>query len=137
MAFTYYTSPHEISRVDATVKEHLSGVLRKVGDEPAAPAGAGPLGDSATTAPPAAADFVWLHKPSRATASLREQATVCSQLSGIGCLEDKASLAQLQKSMAATAASRRPPRRAAPSGGRALEGSGRGYSAPPQRRRAT
>ena len=82
--FTYFTSRHEVSRIDAAMAEQFSDVFRKV-DESA---------DDDHTA-----DFVWIHAANKQTERMAHNAAVCSHLSGIKCLEDKASLALLQREM--------------------------------------
>ena len=82
--FTYFTSRHEVSRIDAAMAEQFADVFRKV-DE---------CGDDDH-----AADFVWIHAANKQTERLAQGAAVCSHLSGIQCLEDKASLALLQREM--------------------------------------
>lgn len=81
----FYVSPHEISRIPNLIDEVFSEYLRPLSVEEIA------AGEPA--------DFVWLHKATKATARLRESAAVCSLLSGFEVLEDKRNLALLQQRM--------------------------------------
>ena len=66
--FTYFTSRHEVSRIDAAMAEQFPNVFRKV-DESA---------DDDH-----AADFVWIHAANKQTERMAQDAAVCSHLSGI------------------------------------------------------
>ena len=83
--YTFYVSPHEISRIPKLIEEVFSGYFRALSAEEMA---AGKV-----------ADFVWLHKATKATEKLRESAAVCSLLSGFEVMEDKRNLALLQQRM--------------------------------------
>ena len=81
-ALVYYVSPHEISRIPWMMLEpDFARQFVRTTDETAH------------------ADFVWMHRPTTATAALREKAHVCSLLSGTSVLEDKRNLALLQERM--------------------------------------
>lgn len=83
--YTFYVSPHEISRIPNLIEEVFSRYFRALTAEEVA---AGEV-----------ADFVWLHKSTKATDKLRESAAVCSLLSGFEVMEDKRNLALLQQRM--------------------------------------
>ena len=82
--FTYYISPCESSRVEATIDEHFSGLFRRL-ESP---------GD-------AAVDFVWIHTFTEDHTELRDRGCVVSSVCGIELLENKPDLAVLERSVAA------------------------------------
>ena len=83
--YTFYVSPHEISRIPNLIEDVFSRHFRAISAKEIA------AGE--------AADFVWLHKATKATEKLRESAAVCSLLSGFEVMEDKRNLALLQQRM--------------------------------------
>ena len=99
---SYFLSPHEITRIKEAADKYFAGVFEQVDAAAAITAANARDGDGADIADiggPGVPDFVWVHRASRATKRLRERARVCSQLAGIRCLEDKASLAVLTRDL--------------------------------------